>query len=148
VVPSNATELALHLEHVLPTGRERVWRAHVDPHQLAEWWGPKGFTCPSIELDVRVGGRYRIAMQPPEGDLFHLEGEFREVDPPRRLAYTFIWDPPAPDDRETIARVTLEEEGGSTRFILDQGPFATEERRALHEGGWSDGFERLEQLLR
>ena len=89
-------ELTLHLERVVPAPRPFVFRMHSDPELFAQWWGPKGFSAPSVELDVRVGGRYRIAMQPPEGDRFYLSGEFREVDPPARLAYTFRWEDPDP----------------------------------------------------
>jgi uncharacterized protein YndB with AHSA1/START domain len=94
-----------------------------------------------------VGGSYRIAMQPPAGDLFYLSGEFREVDPPARLAYTFRWDPPDPEDRETVVTLSLQDRGEGTEVLLTQGEFATENRLALHEGGWMDSFGRLEQLL-
>ena len=90
---------------------------------------------------------YRIAMQPPQGELFHLHGEFREVDPPSLLAYTFVWDPANPDDRETLATLSLEDRGERTEVSFTQGVFATEERRALHEGGWSDSFDKLAELL-
>jgi uncharacterized protein YndB with AHSA1/START domain len=83
--------LSLHLDKVLPVRPERVFAACVEPKKLAEWWGPAGFTAPSLVLDVRNGGGYRITMQPPDGEPFHLRGEFREVDPPRRLVYTFEW---------------------------------------------------------
>jgi uncharacterized protein YndB with AHSA1/START domain len=139
--------LVLRLSRVLPAPREAVYRALTDPAELAKWWGPKGFTSPSVDFDPQVGGSYRIAMQPPDGDLFHLSGEFREVDPPARLSYTFRWDPPDPGDRETLATLVLEDRGEETEVLFTQGEFATEERRALHEGGWTDGFERLEQLL-
>jgi uncharacterized protein YndB with AHSA1/START domain len=139
--------LVLRLSRVLPAPREVVYRALTDPAELAKWWGPKGFTSPSVDFDPQVGGSYRIAMQPPDGDLFHLSGEFREVDPPARLSYTFRWDPPDPGDRETLATLVLEDRGEETEVLFTQGEFATEERRALHEGGWTDGFERLEQLL-
>jgi uncharacterized protein YndB with AHSA1/START domain len=126
---------------------ERVFDACVEPEQLAEWWGPAGFTAPSLELDVREGGRYRIRMQPPEGDAFHLCGEFREVDPPRRLSYTFIWEEPDPDDQETVVTLSFLERDGGTRVVLDQGPFKTEARHTLHQYGWTEGLERLEQFL-
>jgi uncharacterized protein YndB with AHSA1/START domain len=126
---------------------EVVYRALTDPDQVAEWWGPAGFTSPGVESDLRVGGRYRIAMQPPEGELFYLSGEFREVDPPARLAYTFAWEDPHPDDRETLVTLTLEERGESTELVMDQGTFATEERLALHDQGWTDTLERLEGFL-
>ena len=92
--------------------RRRVFAAMTDPEQVAEWWGPKGFTCPEVKLDVRVGGVYRIAMRPPVGELFHLVGAYVEVVPPSRLAYTFRWEPPDPDDRETVARLTLRDANG------------------------------------
>ena len=140
-------ELTLHLERVLPAPRALVFRMHSDPELFAQWWGPKGFSAPSVELDVRVGGRYRIAMQPPEGDRFYLSGEFREVDPPARLAYTFRWEDPDPDDRETMVVCSLRDLGGSTELTVDQGPFATEERRALHEQGWTETVDRLTELI-
>ena len=64
-------------------------------------------------------------MQPPEGELFYLTGEFREVDPPNRLAYTFRWEDPDPDDRDTVVTISLRDAGArSTELTLDQGPFA------------------------
>jgi len=143
----DAGELNLHLERVLRARREVVFGACTDQEQLAKWWGPRGFTAPSIELDLRVGGSYRIAMQPPEGDLFYLSGEFREVDSPHRLAYTFRWEEPDPDDRETVVTLSFRDFGDSTGLTLDQGPFATEGRYELHHAGWSDGLERLEVAL-
>jgi uncharacterized protein YndB with AHSA1/START domain len=141
------TALELRLTRILPAPRAVVYSALTEPDTLAEWWGPLGFTAPSVEFDPRVGGTYRIAMQPPDGDLFYLSGEFREVHPPARLTYTFRWDPPAPDDRETVATLVLEDRGEATQVHLIQTGFATEARRALHEAGWTEGFERLEQVL-
>jgi uncharacterized protein YndB with AHSA1/START domain len=141
------SELILHLEHVVPAPRGRVFNALVTPDELAKWWGPKGFTSPSIDLDPRVGGSYRIAMQPPEGEVFHLSGEFVAVDYPSLLSYTFRWEEPTPSDRETMVTLTLEEASGSTNVILDQGVFATEERLALHTQGWTDSLERLYELV-
>jgi uncharacterized protein YndB with AHSA1/START domain len=137
----------LRLKRILPGALGTVYRALSDPGELAKWWGPRGFATPSVEFDPRVGDDYRIAMQPPDGDLFYLSGEFREVDPPGRLAYTFRWDPPHPDDRQTVVMLSLQDRGDRTEVLLTQGEFATEERRALHEGGWTDSFRRLEQLL-
>jgi uncharacterized protein YndB with AHSA1/START domain len=139
--------LTLRLKLTLPAPREAVYQALSDPAELAKWWGPRGFTTPSVDFDPRVGGDYRIAMQPPEGELFHLSGHFREADPPARLAYTFRWDPPDPDDRETLATLSLWDRGKRTEVLLTQRGFATEERRALHEAGWTESFERLEQVL-
>jgi uncharacterized protein YndB with AHSA1/START domain len=139
--------LVLRLRRILAAPRAAVYRALSDPAELEKWWGPQGFTAPSIDFDTRVGGSYRIAMQPAGGDLFYLSGEFREVDPPARLAYTFRWDPPDPDDRETGVTLWLQDRGERTEVLVTQRDFATEERRALHAEGWAGSFSRLEQVL-
>jgi uncharacterized protein YndB with AHSA1/START domain len=69
------------------------------------------------------------------------------VDPPARLAFTFLWEPPTRDDQETLAELDFTDRGGSTEVRFEQGPFATEERLSLHDGGWSDGFEKIRRLL-
>jgi uncharacterized protein YndB with AHSA1/START domain len=140
-------ELTLRMKRIVRAPASAVFRACTEPEELAKWWGPRGFTTPIIELDLRVGGCYRFAMQPPEGDLFHLTGEFREVDPPSRLVYTFVWEPPDPDDRETVVTLAFHKVDGSTKVDFTQGVFATEARRALHEQGWTESFERLQELL-
>jgi uncharacterized protein YndB with AHSA1/START domain len=137
----------LRLERSLPARCGAVYKALTDPQELRRWWGPRGFTVPSVEFDPQVGGGYRIAMQPPDGDLFHLNGAFREVEPPTRLAYTFRWDPAHTDDRETMVTLSLDDRGHETQVRLAQGEFATAERYALHEAGWTESLERLEQLL-
>lgn len=141
-------ELVLELKCVLEAPRERIFTMLTEPAELAKWWGPHGFTTPGVELDLSVGGSYRVAMQPPEGDVFHLSGEFLEIDPPSRLVYTFRWDEPVPDDRETVVRLSFTAVGEATEVALSQGKFATEERLTLHRGGWTDSFERLRELVR
>lgn len=137
----------LHLRKTLAAPPERVFAAFVDAESLAKWWGPAGFTSPSVQLDAREGGRYRITMQPPEGDAFHLRGEFREIEAPRRLVYTFVWEEPDPDDQETLVTLTFERSGDDTRLVLDQGPFKTDARHELHLAGWSETLERLERAV-
>jgi uncharacterized protein YndB with AHSA1/START domain len=139
--------LVLRLKRFLPFPRLAVYRALTDPGELVKWWGPRGFSAPHVDFDPLVGGSYRIAMQPPEGDLFHLSGEFREVDPPAHLAYTFRWSPPDPDDRETLVSLVLQDRDGGTEVLLVHGGFATEGRCALHEAGWTDSLGRLEEVL-
>src|SRR5262245_41892495 len=98
-------DMRVQLKRVLPAPPRVVFSAQVEPDLLARWWGPAGFSAPSIELDLRVGGSYRIAMQPPDVALFYLAGEFVAVEPPTTLAYTFRWENPDPDDRETVVWV-------------------------------------------
>jgi uncharacterized protein YndB with AHSA1/START domain len=137
----------LQLRRVLPASPEVVYAAFTEPEQLAGWWGPQGFAIPSIKFEASVGEDYTIEMQPPTGDAFHLTGELREVDPPRRLAYTFAWDPPASDDVETLVELSFRDLDDSTEVALEQGPFKTEERRGLHHDGWTDSFDKLERLI-
>jgi uncharacterized protein YndB with AHSA1/START domain len=145
VAPSD--EVRLEMQRVLPGALPVVFAAFSHANELAKWWGPKGFTIPSLEFAPRIGERYRIEMQPPEGDRFYLTGEFREVDPPVRLAYTFAWEDPDPDDVETQVGLSFRNLGESTEVALLQGPFKTEARRALHRDGWTDSFDKLEQLV-
>jgi uncharacterized protein YndB with AHSA1/START domain len=137
----------LELTRVLPAARSVVFAAFADPTELARWWGPEGYHVARLDYEPRIGGGYRIEMQPPEGDPFHLIGEFREVDPPARLGYTFVWEPPNPDDVETTVGLSFGDLGESTEVALTQGPFKTEARWALHRDGWTESFQKLERLL-
>jgi uncharacterized protein YndB with AHSA1/START domain len=125
-----------------------MFGAFSDPNELAKWWGPRRFTTPRLELHAGVGERYRIEMRPSQGDRFHLTGEFRAVDPPVHLAYTFAWEDPDSDDLDTLVELSLRDLGESTEIALTQGPFKTEARRSLHRDGWTDSFDKLERLLR
>jgi len=139
--------LVLALKWVLDAPREQIFRALSEPAALAKWWGPAGFTTPEIELDLRVAGGYRFGMQPPGGDLFHLAGEFLEIDPPRRLAYTFRWEEPDPDDQETIVTLSLDALGDATRVSLSQGEFASGARLELHKSGWTESLVKLRAFI-
>lgn len=145
---THGSELRVRLRRALDGSCPAVFRELTDPRELARWWGPDGFTIPSVESDLRPGGAYRIAMRPPEGELFYLVGEFLEVEPPERLAYTFRWEEPDPEDRETVVTLSLHDiDAARSELILDQGDFASERRRALHEEGWSQGLGKLGELL-
>lgn len=139
--------LSLHLEKVLPAPRAHVFAAFVDKSALAAWWGPNDFTVPKVEICAREGERYRLTMQPPEGAAFHIAGEFREVDPPQRLVYTFEYEEPDPDDQETLVTLSFVAVAAGTMLVLDQGPFATKARRALHATGWAETLDGLERFL-
>ena len=140
-------ELTLEMKRVVAAAPAVVFEAFSDPDQLANWWGPAGFTVPSLEFEPRVGDAYRIEMQPPEGDSFYLAGEFRQVDPPAALAFTFAWEDPDPDDVETLAELSFRDLGESTEIALTQGRFKTEARRELHRDGWTDTFDKLDSFI-
>jgi uncharacterized protein YndB with AHSA1/START domain len=139
--------LTLDIQRTVAAPAERVFAAFTEADQLARWWGPRGFSIPSLEFQPHAGARYRIEMQPPEGDAFYLTGEFGEVDPPARLAFTFAWEDPDPDDVENLVVLSFRELDGSTEIALEQGPFRTEARRELHREGWSDSIDKLAELL-
>ena len=140
-------DLILEMERLFPSPASVVFAGFIQPEELQKWWGPEGFTTPSLTFTVRVGDAYRIQMQPPDGDAFYLTGEIRDVEPSTRLSYTFVWEDPDVDDVETLVALSFTEVDGSTQVELQQGPFKTEARRALHRDGWTDCFNRLERLL-
>ncbi len=137
----------LEFKRVLSAAPPVAFEAFTASGQLAKWWGPQGFTTHELKFTARVGDSYRIKMQPPEGDPFYLTGQFRDVDPPACLAYTFVWEDPDPDDVETLVELSFRDLGESTEVVFIQGPFKTEARRELHRNGWTDGLEKLEHFI-
>ena len=144
---ARSDEHVLAMERFLPAPPASVFTAFTDPDKMRRWWGPEGFTIADLRFQAQVDEDYRIEMQPPGGDAFYLTGEFREVDAPIRLAYTFVWEPPDPDDVETLVVLSFADLGVSTGVALTQGAFKTEARRALHRDGWTGSFDKLERLL-
>jgi uncharacterized protein YndB with AHSA1/START domain len=147
MVQPEPSKLVLEMKRVLPAAPSVVFAAFSDRDKLAQWWGPEGFTVPSLEFDPDVGASYRIEMQPPDGEPFHLTGEFRDVDPPVRLAFTFVYEDPDPDDVDTLVELSFRDLGESTEVVFTQGPFKTAARRDLHRDGWTDSFDKLEQFI-
>jgi uncharacterized protein YndB with AHSA1/START domain len=141
------TGTRLHLERIVVGPQHRVFAAFIDAEQLRRWWGPAGFTVPRLQFDAAEGMDYWIAMQPPDGDVFHIRGSFRVVEPPRRLIFTFNYEEPDPDDQETLVTLAFESADAGTRVILDQGPFKTAARLGLHRDGWTETLERFEWSL-
>jgi uncharacterized protein YndB with AHSA1/START domain len=139
--------LTLEINRVLPVVPTEAFAAFTDPALLSRWWGPEGFTIPCLQFEPRTGERYRIEMQPPEGEAFHLTGEFRAVDAPTRLAFTFVWEPSDADDVVTVADLTFREVDDGTEVVLRQSAFKTDERLELHRGGWGDSFDKLERVI-
>ena len=83
-------EASVILTRVFDASRALVWKAWTDPNMMAQWFGPRGFTNPVCELDVRVGGSLRIMMRGPDGSDYPIKGVFREVVAPERLVFTNI----------------------------------------------------------
>jgi uncharacterized protein YndB with AHSA1/START domain len=141
--------ITLHVRRTFDAPRERVFHAWTDPIVLQEWWGPPGFTCPLAQVDLRTGGRYRLAMKPPEGDAFYLAGTFQEVTPPERLVYTWAWEEDDMETGETLVTVEFKDvdRGTRTEIVLTHERFRDEAARARHLDGWNGCFEHLLSVL-
>jgi len=113
---------------------ERVFQALTDPQQRVAWWGQKGrFEATHAESDLRPGGRWMMRGIGVGGKPFHVAGEYRMVEHPRTLAFTWLpsWDEHA---TETLVRFDLSERGGSTTVRLTHSGFASESSRTRHQG--------------
>src|SRR2546422_7814419 len=81
--------VTVRLQRTFQAPREKVFQAWTRPEDLKRWSAPGDLTTPVAEVDLRVGGRYRIDMRAPDGTLHRVTGTYREVDPPNRLVYTW-----------------------------------------------------------
>jgi uncharacterized protein YndB with AHSA1/START domain len=124
--------------------RDLVWQAWND-REHARQWGPKGFTTPEREMDLRPGGLWHALMISPDGKPYRQHGVVREVVPPERLAFTFIWD--EEPDVEMLVTVTFAERGGKTEMTFRQTGFPSAGSRDGHRGGWNEAFDRLAEHL-
>ena len=136
-----AGAVVARVERLLPASPDAVYRAWTDPATMARWMSPFGRA--EVTADVRPGGGLRVAMV--EGDVrIEHTGEFRELDPPRRLSFT--WRSPYTGTEPSVVTVELIDRGGSTHLILTHERLP-DEVVASHEGGWRSMVERLAALL-
>jgi len=144
-----ASSPALTMTRVLDAPRADVFRAWTDPESLREWWGPGDFTCPSAEVDLRRGGRYRLVMQPPGGPEIVVAGVYQEVDPPSRLVYTWSWEGgPATSEPDSVVTVEFRDLGNRTEVVVSHGGFPPGHSISDYESGWAAGFVKVEAHLR
>lgn len=140
-------ETSLVVTRTYPAPREKVFRAWTEPEELKKWWaaGP-GFTTTIAEVDLRVGGKYRLGMKPPDQEVVHIVGGvYREVQRPSRLVYTWRWEDG--DGSETLVTVEFHDKGSSTDVILTHEGFASQESRDQHAHGWAGCLDSLERLM-
>jgi uncharacterized protein YndB with AHSA1/START domain len=142
------TKPSLSLRRHYPVAPEKVWRAWTDPEALKRWWGPGGQDPVSLaELDVRVGGRFRIVFGGPQGREHECAGIYKEVVPSRKLVFTWCW-PNSTPERVSLVTVLFKAAGGGTDFEFLHEKFFDEAARDGHNRGWSESFAKLEQYLR
>lgn len=132
----------LQVRRVFPVSPEQLFRAWTTPEELKRWHAPDPMTIPLVEVDLRVGGSYRIHMREPGGQEFQVSGIYRLVEPPRKLVYTWKWDH---EDTETQVTLEFKPQGNGTELILTHEGLASEDSRARHEHGWTSIVERLER---
>lgn len=136
----------LRLERSLEAPAQKVWQALTRGEEIARWYGPSdAFTIEVLEWDCRVGGSYRVAMRDPTGLTHTCFGEFREIEPPRRLTYTWSWEGQPPMD--TLVSFELTENRGNTTLHFSHTGFPSPEARDQHEMGWTGSLERLTRQL-
>jgi uncharacterized protein YndB with AHSA1/START domain len=145
-------ERELTITRVFDAPRELVFKAWTDAKHLAQWWGPRGFTNPVCEIDARVGGTLRIHMRAPDGSVYPMKGEIRELVAPERLVFTNIAiDEAGNHIIEGLTTVTFADEGGKTKMTLHTRGTGMVERAADYlkgmEMGWTQSIDRLEALL-
>jgi uncharacterized protein YndB with AHSA1/START domain len=150
--PDLAAGEEMVLTRVLAAPRTLVFKAWTDPEQLAEWWGPHGFTAPRCEVDARPGGALRIDMRGPDGVTFPMVATFTELVEPERLSFTAtVPDEDGVSQIETRTIVTFEEQGGKTTLtVRSRVVKATKAGETYVEGmqvGWSQTIERLAELV-
>ena len=137
---------ALSLRRTFQASRERVFRAWTTPEEIKRWKGPGERTAPLVEVDLRVGGAYRVHMRAPDGSEARLVGVYREVDPPKKLVYTWRWET-SPEMGETLVTVEFLERGRATEVVLTHELFPTDEVRGKHQLGWSASLDKLAEIL-
>lgn len=154
------TENEIVITRVFDAPRDLVWKAWTDPEQIMRWWGPKDFTSPVCEIDLREGGKYLFCMRSPDGQDYWSTGTFEEIALMERIVYTDSFAdeqgnvvPPSHygmgDDSpmDLLVTLTFEEEAGKTKLTLRQSGFPEGEMGEQTEAGWNESFDKLADSL-
>ncbi len=132
----------LVVERVLPATPEQVFAAWTTPERIAAWMSPVGRA--EAEIDLREGGAFRVVMI---GSDFHIEhaGTYLEVDPPRRLVFTWVSPYTGPEPSRVTVELRPHSEGTHLVITHERLPDDVVEN---HRNGWSTMLERQAELLR
>ena len=137
---------ALVIKRTFDAPRDLVWKVWSDPDEARNWWGPNGFTLPFVEMDQRPGGKWRARMVSPDGKDFWQHGVYREIVPPEKTVYTFIWD--SEPQHEMLVTVLFAARGNKTEMTFRQEGFRSADEKAGHEDGWNQTFDRMATYLK
>lgn len=144
-----AVDNEIVVSRIINAPREMVYKACTDPKQMAQWWGPHGFTNPLCELDVRVGGKWRIHQADGAGNIYKFHGEYKEIVKNERIVWTFVFE--GFPVSEALAILMLEDQGSKTLITITTCLATAEERDGMMKHGAVQGtqqsYERLEDFL-
>jgi len=137
--------ITLDVRRTIRASAQRLFEAWTTPEQLRQWWGPGPVTCSSAAVDLRVGGRYHIDNQLPDGKVIRIEGEFERIDPPHELVYSWRLSGASTGAERVTVRFTPCAEG--TEVAITHERIASEAARIEHEGGWQGCLDGLVELV-
>lgn len=144
-------EIELRVSRRFEASRERVFDAWTNPEVLRRWWAAgESWDTPLAEVDLRPGGRYRLSMRDPASGAVHtVAGEYTEVEPPERLAYSWAWESESPDGSADSTHVVVEfhEVGDGTEVVLIHSGFVNARAREVHAHGWGECLDNLERKV-
>lgn len=144
-------EATIIIRRVVDAPRELVFEAFTDPKHLAQFWGPKGYGASKVDVDLRVGGQFRVEMRGPDGGTYPAVGVYREISPPERIVYAGLDEDLHPCGGglppRAIVTMSFADEGGKTRITVHTQLQSVAARDAATAGGFSIGWnESLERL--
>ena len=139
---------AVVLRRVFHAPPALVFDAFTKREMLKEWWGPEGYEMPVPDVDLRVGGAYRFELARPGGDRVVLAGEFRAIEPPRKLSYTWNWVEGGPFKGETLVTLEFKDHAEGTELVLTHEGFDDPSIRDQHDQGWSSSFNCLDSYFK
>ncbi len=140
------SETTLQLNQLVPAPREKVFAAWTESEQLKKWFSPNpNFQVPVAEVDLKVGGAYRIQMLSPEGKTHTAFGQYLEIRPPEKLVFTWGWEGDPDFPRETRVTVQFLAKGNQTEVVLTHEYLPSANSRDLHREGWTGCLHHLER---
>jgi len=144
---STKTSTSLTVSRVVQADPETVFRAWTEPEQLTQWSAPEGAAVTGAEVDLTVGGRYKIHMRNEQGERHTAVGSYQTIEPPNLLVYTWGWEEKDHGVGETMVTVEFNDLGGSTEIVLTHEWFPNAAAIANHEQGWTSCLNRLEGMF-
>jgi uncharacterized protein YndB with AHSA1/START domain len=140
-MPDTARELTI--TRLFDAPPELVFRCWTDPDHLAKWFGPTGFTAPSVTTNAVEGGAWRICIREPGGAEHWAGGVYVEVVPPERLVFSFRWEEQEGEPEDTLVTITFAGRDGKTEMTFHQSGFVAARSRDGHVEGWRESFADL-----